>query len=108
LVIAEGIETALAARELTNLPAWATVSAIGMLKVELPANIRQVYIAIDADASGTGERAGNSLARRLKAEGREVWILDPRSELGPLPLGCKGFDWLDVLNAKEAAASNAS
>jgi hypothetical protein len=77
LVVAEGIETAVAAGLLFDLPAWACVSAGGMEAVVLPASVRRVLIAADHDASGTGQRAAQALAERLLAEGRRVRIATP-------------------------------
>jgi len=48
LVLAEGIETALAVHELTGYPVWACASGATMLKkVEVPDSIEGVYIAAD-------------------------------------------------------------
>ena len=72
LVLAEGIETALAFYIATQIPAWATVSAGGMEKVILPPNVKEVIIAMDNDESCRGQDAANKLAKRLLIEGRVV------------------------------------
>lgn len=77
LVVAEGIETAVAAGLLFDLPAWACISAGGLEAVVLPASVRRVLIAADNDASGTGQHAAQTLAQRLSAEGRRVRIATP-------------------------------
>jgi phage/plasmid primase-like uncharacterized protein len=77
LVVAEGIETALAAGLLFDLPAWACLSAGGLEAVALPASVRRVLVAADHDLNGTGQRAAQALAQRLAAEGRCVRIATP-------------------------------
>jgi putative DNA primase/helicase len=77
LVVAEGIETALAAGLLFDLPAWACISAGGLEAVVLPASVRRVLVAADNDANGTGQRAAYALAQRLADEGRSVRIATP-------------------------------
>lgn len=87
IMLAEGVETALAAGSLSKWPVWACVSAHGLQRVQLPPAIVQVVIAADRDSSGTGQRAAEMLANRLVAEGREVRILLPEQD---------GRDWADV------------
>jgi phage/plasmid primase-like uncharacterized protein len=86
LVLAEGIETALAVREVTGWPAWATIAAPFMKEVALPPEVKEVVIAADHDKAGI--EAAHALARRLLREGRRVRIAVPPEE---------GEDWLDVL-----------
>ncbi|WP_239689508.1 DUF7146 domain-containing protein [Aquitalea pelogenes] len=93
LALAEGIETALAAHEGSNLPCWATVSAWGLSQVDLPASAVEIYIMADNDTSQTGQKAAQKLAMRMLSEGRQVRILTPTKP---------DTDWLDVMNiAKE-------
>ena len=91
LMVAEGIETALAAGLLSGWPVWSCVSANGLSRLQLPDSVREVVIAADNDLSGTGERAAVSLARRLSLQGCRVRII---------PTVQAGRDWADVL--KEA------
>ncbi len=100
LAVAEGIETALAVHVATGLPLWATITAGGMVAVEIPKSIRKVRIAADLDKSCAGELAARELARRLMMEGRDVRIIKPK---GPIPDNVKSVDWLDVLNEGQAA-----
>lgn len=81
LGLAEGIETALAvSRSCPALPVWATLSAGNLEVVALPQEVRRVVILADHDASGAGRLAAETAARRLRAEGRRVWIaLPPRA-----------------------------
>jgi DNA primase len=76
LVIAEGVEDALAAHALTGFPAWAALSAGNMSELILPVRFRAITIFADADAVGTGHAA--ALARRLEREGRAVRLRRPR------------------------------
>jgi len=86
LVLAEGIETALAAREVTGWPVWATIAAPFMKEVVLPPEVKEVIIAADHDPAGID--AAKSLARKLLQEGRRVRMAVPPEE---------GEDWLDTL-----------
>jgi hypothetical protein len=101
LVIAEGLETALACREATGLATWAAVSSAGMAALVVPAEVGEVVIAADLDRSNAGEDAANKLAARLHAQGVRVRIALPAGEIAE---GAKGVDWLDVLNNKGAEA----
>jgi DNA primase len=76
LLIAEGVEDALAAHALTGLPAWAALSAGNMAELILPERFREVTIFADADTVGIGHAA--ALARRLQREGRVVRLRRPR------------------------------
>lgn len=82
IVIAEGVEDALAAHELTDLPAWAALSAGNMRGLILPARFTEVLILADNDEPDhNGERLGleaaRGLARRLQAEGRRAIVRRP-------------------------------
>lgn len=95
LVLAEGIETALAVHVLTGAPVWACVSASGLSSVVLPPDAKEVFVAADHDPNGTGQRAAQVLAERIKQEGRAGCVLFPSTP---------GLDWLDVLNAERSPA----
>jgi len=89
IVVAEGIETALAARlAMPEYPAWAAVSAGGIARLRLPAGVREVIVAADHDPNGAGEEAAATLAKRLRSEGVAV-----RAAIPPSP----GTDWADVI-----------
>jgi hypothetical protein len=85
LALAEGIETALAVREATGWPVWATIAAPFMKEVIVP-EVEEVLIAADHDKAGL--EAAHALARRLLREGRRVRVAVPPEE---------GEDWLDAL-----------
>ena len=77
LIIAEGIETALSVYTATGFSTWASLSASGMVSVQVPpTNITQEII-IAADADATGIAAANKLAARLLDEGYKVSIATP-------------------------------
>ena len=96
LALAEGIETALAGREVTGWPVWATIAAPFMKEVVVPHEVKEVVIAADHDKAGI--EAAHALARRLLREGRRVRLAVPPEE---------GQDWLDVLaRVKSGAAPN--
>lgn len=93
VVLAEGIETALAASVLFGVPAWSCLTAGGLEAVQLPPAIHSVLIAADNDAAGTGQRAADTLAQRLLAEGRAVRVAIPDR------VGC---DFNDILMRRNA------
>lgn len=95
LVLCEGIETALAARELTGFPAWAAISANGIRRFEPPAH-SPVWIYADHDTPHpVGFEAAHELAMRLKRQGIAANIIQSDTQ---------GFDALDDLNAAKKAA----
>lgn len=93
LVIGEGIETSASAGRLLNLPAWAAISAGNLAQgLVLPAEVRRVVIAADADPPG--ERAAQAAALRWQREGRTVEIARPDKP---------GLDFNDVSRSAEHA-----
>ena len=96
LALCEGIETGLAVMTARpDLPVWATLSTSGLEQIDLPPNVPNVLILADHDASGAGLRAADSVARRLRAEGRDVAIALPPKE---------GDDFNDLLLREGPAA----
>jgi DNA primase len=90
IAIAEGVEDALAAQWLVNVPTWAALSAGNMERAVVPERFRSVLIVADSDAVGT--QAGLTLARRLRAEGRHARVIVPTA----------GKDANDVLRGRAA------
>lgn len=86
--VAEGIETALSAAKLFDVPVWATLTAIGLTKWEPPATVRHVIVFGDADAKFAGQHAAYALAYRLACKGLRVEVRIPDET---------GADWNDVL-----------
>jgi putative DNA primase/helicase len=66
LGIAEGIETALSATRLFNIPTWSVICAHGIEMFEPPWGCRQVIVFADNDANGTSLRAAEKLRARLQ------------------------------------------
>ena len=97
LGIAEGIETAIAAFLLFDVPCWAALNAGLLAKWGPPPGVRQVFVFGDNDASFTGQRAAFELANRLaKAEHLSVDVQIPAAI---------GEDWNDVLLREHISAS---
>ena len=86
LGIAEGIETALSASILFNVPGWAA-SPPACCRNGHRLRVTTVFVFGDNDASSTGQAAAYALARRLKAKGLTVSVEIPHAT---------GRDWNDV------------
>lgn len=86
LAIAEGIETALAFRDLTGTPCWAALSTSGLRRFTPPPGLSRLIIAADSDDSGDGVEAARFCAERASR------ICD--AIVTPAP---EGQDWNDVL-----------
>jgi putative DNA primase/helicase len=89
--IAEGIETALAASVLFKVPTWSVICANGIRNFEPPPECRHLEIFADHDANGTGQRAADELAKRLRNH-IAVEVRLPEHQ---------GDDWNDVLLERE-------
>jgi phage/plasmid primase-like uncharacterized protein len=83
LVLGEGVETALAAatrivhKGTLLRPAWAAGSAGNMAGLPVLSGVESLTILVDNDASGAGQRAAESCAKRWREAGREVIRLTP-------------------------------
>lgn len=84
LGVAEGIETALAYRDLTGLPTWAALSTSGLRSFSPPEGVRHLTIAADGDEAG--REAGRVLAERARRR--------CDCTLAPAP---QDRDWADAL-----------
>lgn len=87
LGIAEGIETALAASELFEVPVWSCISTSGIETFEPPEGVEHIIIFADNDANFAGQAAAYRAAHRLALKGYEMEVIVP-----PEP-----GDWLDEL-----------
>jgi phage/plasmid primase-like uncharacterized protein len=77
LAAGEGIETMLSLRyALPAMPMAAALSASHLAALALPAALRRIYVARDADAAG--ETAATALIERAQAAGIEARVLSPR------------------------------
>lgn len=88
LGIAEGIETAIAASLIFDLPVWSAINDNLLSKWIPPEGVREVVVFGDNDANYAGQAASFALARRLTDKGYRVYIQIP---------GKAGMDWNDVL-----------
>jgi len=92
LGIAEGIETALAVKEIYGVPCWSVMNATGMEKFYLPVpRPLRLTIYADRDMNFTGLKAAFTLANRLVVKDHFVNVSVER----PMVIG----DFLDQLNA---------
>jgi len=94
LCVAEGIETAASVVIGTGFPCWSCVSANGLKGVQIPKDVKLILIFEDKDASGTGQKAAEALRERMASEGRIAVVCAIED---PLPEGCHGLDWNDML-----------
>lgn len=103
IAVCEGIETALAAHVLFNLPntkagewcglpIWAALSAVGLKNIDLPDTVKALSIIADNDTNSTGQRAAHALGIRALKAGIEVARWQPSTA---------GNDALDVLNQQQ-------
>ena len=88
LGIAEGVETALSAMELSGVPCWASLSGHRLGKITLPDIVREVHLFADSDAAG--QLAAEPAATRYAAGGRRVVLRWPP----------EGEDWNDLLKSR--------
>ena len=92
LGVAEGIETALSAAILFEMPVWALLNAGNLAKWTPPEGCDEVAVFADNDASFTGQAAGYALANRVKVRLQ----IEATVHVPPLT----GQDWNDVLLLK--------
>lgn len=92
LGIAEGIETAIAAHELFDMPVWSCISASLMESVKIPEGVKRVIVFSDNDRNYTGQAAAYKLANRL--------VLREKLECDVMIPADHG-DWLDEYLKKQ-------
>jgi hypothetical protein len=80
LAISEGIETGLSLPMLPEsfgVPVWACLSAGSLASFPVLSGIECLWIAVDHDPSGAGERAAKAVVDRWTDAGREVFTIFP-------------------------------
>lgn len=87
LGIAEGIETAIAAKMMNLHPVWAALNTSGMKNWKPPAGIEDVIIYADNDKNFAGHAAAYALAHKLYGKYNVQVLMPPKV----------GEDWNDVL-----------
>ena len=90
--VAEGIESALAFTQLYGVSCDAALSADGVANYTPPPECEGLLICYDNDANCVGQRAGQTLANRMKAKGLEC-------AFKPSP---QGSDWNDYLQGAQS------
>ena len=90
LGLAEGIETALSARELFGIPCWATLGTERYGLVSIPESVSELHLFIDHDAAG--EQAERRARAAYAREGRVIVTHRPEQP---------GADFNDVLRARQ-------
>jgi putative DNA primase/helicase len=65
IIVCEGIETAIACKQLFDIPAWACLSSTILEGFEPPKEVRKIVICADNDANYAGAKSGYALANRL-------------------------------------------
>lgn len=90
--IAEGIETALSATAMFNIPCWACVSGAGLAKWNPPAGVNEIVIFGDHDSSYAGHAKAYAAAHRLAAIHHKIVRVEIPDTLNA--------DWNDVLVEK--------
>lgn len=94
--IAEGVETAIAAKMIFGMPVWAALNTSLLAAWEPPSMVKRVTIFGDNDANYAGHAAAYQLAHRLARKGLQVEIA-----IAPEV----GQDWNDVLISNRALAA---
>jgi putative DNA primase/helicase len=87
LGLAEGVETALSAMQMTGMTVWASLGASRLYNVELPAEVEEVHIFVDNDEPG--RTAAKRAADVHTSFGRRAYLRSPPDRCG---------DWNDFLN----------
>ena len=85
--LAEGVETALSAMEMTGITVWASLGASRLHNVELPPEVEEVHVFVDNDEPG--RTAARRAADTHTSIGRRVSLRSPPDQCG---------DWNDFLN----------
>ena len=93
LGLAEGVETALSARQIYQIPTWATLSANRLDKVKIPEGVQS--ITIFADHGRVGMECAMNAADVYEAKGLTVEVMPPAVHFGD-----EAKDFNDALRAR--------
>lgn len=85
LCLAEGVETAFAVQQASELPCWAALGATNLKNVVLPPFVRELVIACDGDEAGRA--AAQAAGDRWAQVGYQVRVADPGD----------GAEWNEIL-----------
>jgi len=94
LGLAEGVETALSAMQLSGVPVWAALGAERLPLVRIPDTVRELHVFVDND--DPGRRAADRTAERWAKRGLTVKLRAPPDGLP---------DWNDFLQARTRVAA---
>jgi putative DNA primase/helicase len=95
--IAEGVETAIAAKLLHHdMPVWAALNTSLLKAFDPPAECRHLMVFADNDENCAGQAAAYALAHRLTGKLESVTVFLPPN---------KGDDWCDVWMRSQAVAA---
>lgn len=94
LILAEGLESALAASQISGIKAaFATCGAGNLPEQKIP-DCKEVVIVADIDKDGAGVRAAENAASLYRKQGHRVRVVKP-----PVPKGEKKWDANDLLRS---------
>lgn len=96
LGVAEGIETALAAHVVWQLPVWACLSNTLLQTFDPPPWIHTIYVFADKDLNGAGLGSAQKLVERMTERGIPCKIILPPIRIAE---GKNSVDWNDVIHA---------
>jgi hypothetical protein len=85
--LAEGVETALSAMQMTGMSVWASLGASRLHNIEMPPEVEEVHVFVDNDEPG--RTAAKRTADVHTNIGRRVYLRSPPDQCG---------DWNDFLN----------
>lgn len=97
LGIAEGIETALSASTIFDVPVWAAISGAIMAKWKPPLNVEKIVIFGDNDLNYIGQLTAYKLAYALRRE------YEGQYDITVAIPNIRGADWNDVLTINGTA-----
>ncbi len=77
LAVCEGIEDALSAWILWQIPCWATIGTSGLKGFIPPEDVKKILVLANNDGNGAGQRAAWELQDKMEETGRVVRVLVP-------------------------------